>query len=631
MRVLAASFLCLALSACSASGTDVGSATPAGGGSGGSSAGGGGNATAGSGGADPRCGKCDLANDYTSCDSGMPVQMACPAGCTDGKGCTDCRAGQSTCVGNDVHSCNADGSVGDLVTTCPNGQVCNQGACTSLCDVAAQQPSNVGCEFYAADLDIADLLDVAHQPWGLVIANAGDTPADVVIERNDAPVGMPPHAVLVNQGTLMPGQLGVQLPPLQILDCGSMPDQHDAPGTCLSSNALHVTSTAPIVVYQLNDFTHDFSTDASLLLPTTAIGTRYRVIGWPSGHPFAVAGFFTERTYVTIIGTQPNTQVTVSPTWRIKGNGSIPATPAGGTITATLGPFDVLNLESDDGTIAECTSQTAPTCTDLTGTTVEASAPVVVFSGTESSGVSLPAGAPSPPQCPGAAGNPDPSSTCACCLQHFEEQLPPLTALGKKFVVTRSPIRSSPGAGYVEPDVLRFVGAAEPAQVTTTLPPPFDSFTIMPGEVKDTWADHDVVVTASAPILIGQFLLAGGYVLPNPVGDPSFTIFQPVEQAQSQYVFLSPDGWDAWVVISAPVSVDVQVDGAEPPGCTTFPAGMLDGVSYEARRCKLPTGVHRLVGSAPFGIMAYGFAQADAYAFPGGAFFKKIYEPPPLH
>jgi hypothetical protein len=28
--------------------------------------------------------------------------------------------------------------------------------------------------------------------------------------------------------------------------------------------------------------------------------------------------------------------------------------------------------------------------------------------------------------------------------------------------------------------------------------------------------------------------------------------------------------------------------------------------------------------------MAYGYASADAYAFAGGSFVKRIYEPPPL-
>ena len=40
--------------------------------------------------------------------------------------------------------------------------------------------------------------------------------------------------------------------------------------------------------------------------------------------------------------------------------------------------------------------------------------------------------------------------------------------------------------------------------------------------------------------------------------------------------------------------------------------------------------MHRMSGTVPFGIMAYGYDDADVYAFPGGAFVKKIYEPPPI-
>ena len=48
------------------------------------------------------------------------------------------------------------------------------------------------------------------------------------------------------------------------------------------------------------------------------------------------------------------------------------------------------------------------------------------------------------------------------------------------------------------------------------------------------------------------------------------------------------------------------------------------------RRCPLAAGAHRLSGTGPFQIMAYGYADADAYAFAGGANIKKIYAPPPL-
>jgi hypothetical protein len=291
----------------------------------------------------------------------------------------------------------------------------------------------------------------------------------------------------------------------------------------------------------------------------------------------------------------------------------------------TIGPFDVLNLETDDATFDECFQMmTPPYCADLTGTAVDATKPIAVWSGTEQSGVGLPADAPLPP-----AWN-DMSS--GCCNQHLEEQLMPVESFGKKFLVTRSPIRSNPDfTWWEEPDVLRFVGAAAPAQVTTTLPPPYDSFTLQPGQVLDTWTQTDIVVSATEPIVVAQFLIGEGYVEPQPKGDPSFTIFPPVEQARTEYVFLSPAEWkENWVVIGAEKGTQITLDGAAPINCTVFPVGTLDGKEYEAQRCPLAAGVHRMSGTGAFQIMAYGYASADAYSFAGGANIRKIYTPPPL-
>jgi hypothetical protein len=261
----------------------------------------------------------------------------------------------------------------------------------------------------------------------------------------------------------------------------------------------------------------------------------------------------------------------------------------------------------------------------MTGTIVDADAPIIVFSGTEQSGVGLPYDAPKPP-----SWN---ESSSGCCNQHLEEQLFPAESFGRKFLVTRSPLRSNPEfTWWEEPDIIRFVGAAATSQVTTNLPAPYDSFTLAPGQVIDTWSDKDFVVTASEPIVVAQFLLGQGYVEPQPVGDPSFTIFPAIEQARSDYVFLSPTGWqDDYVVIGAPPETTVTLDGQPTSGCVIAPAGEIDGVAYEARRCALQPGVHRLSGDGPFQIMAYGYGDADAYSFTGGSNIEKIYEVPELY
>jgi hypothetical protein len=108
-------------------------------------------------------------------------------------------------------------------------------------------------------------------------------------------------------------------------------------------------------------------------------------------------------------------------------------------------------------------------------------------------------------------------------------------------------------------------------------------------------------------------------------------LYPPIEQARREYVFQSISGWqENWVVVGAETGTEVTIDGAPPAGCSVHAAGVIDAVQYEARRCPLSAGVHRLSDNGPFQIMAYGYADADAHSFPGGANIKKIYEPPPL-
>lgn len=580
----------------------------------------------GTGGSGEQCDFC-FGNTFTPCVDGKPGQpVQCTTGvCAPGLGCADCNPGGGVCVGNDVHACTSDGKVGDtVVQACDPGksEICNDGKCTTACALAADQPSNVGCEFWAADLDQQDgLNDPASAPWGVVLSNAGMGTANVTVEINTAPAGQPIQTSQVATVIVPPGTLKEITLPTRELDCGVKPNDYASPGTCLSSNAYRITSTSPIIVYQFNVFANAYSNDASLLLPTNALGKLYRVIGWGAGHPIPVAfpglGTIIDRSYVTIVGTKPNTQVKVKPSWRIKGNPPVAPTAAGGDIAVTIGPFDVLNLETDDGTFQD----DAKTIADLSGTVVQASEPVAVFSGVEST--SAPGSAVDVPTPPGW------TSGDTCCLDHLEDQMFPIESVGTHYVVARSPIRSTDG--FREPDVIRFVGVAEAATVTTNLPAPYNSFTIQPGEVKTTWTQDNFIASSDKPVMIGQILVSNQYCSGAYIGDPSLTVMPPVEQFRTEYVILQPNGWtQAWVVITAEVGAGVTVDGAAPTGCIVEPAGALESVTYESRRCPVSAGTHKLSGDKPFGIVAYGYGSAGSYAFAGGADVKHIYDPPPI-
>ena len=57
------------------------------------------------------------------------------------------------------------------------------------------------------------------------------------------------------------------------------------------------------------------------------------------------------RAFLTIVGTRPGTHVRVHTRAAVIPGGSIPATPEGGTIEASLEPFDVVNLRLEVPTV----------------------------------------------------------------------------------------------------------------------------------------------------------------------------------------------------------------------------------------------------------------------------------------
>ncbi len=579
----------------------------------------------GSGGGAPSCPMCE-GTVHVDCEGNRTDCKPDGLTCSSTLGCTACAPGVRRCDGAaSVEVCADDGSGWEVVAECDldAGESCSEGLCLGACDIAEDQPSNVGCEFWAVDLDQQDGggNDPASEPWGLALSNVGDGAANVTIHINNAAPGEPQELEVALSVTIDAGTLRQVTLPTRELDCGTQPNDYDSPGTCLSSRAFRVTSSSPIVVTQFNVFENSYSNDASLLLPTNALGQTYRVLGWNAGHPAEVPLFegMVDRSYITVVGTVDGTSVRVRPSWKIKGNPPIAATPAGADIEVTLNEFDVLNLETDTGSL----SDDVQTIADLSGSAVYSDKPVAVFSGVESTAT------PGWVEIPTYDGWEDPETGGeSCCLDHLEEQLFPVESVGSKYMIARSPVRST--GNYREPDVIRFVGAAEVATVTTTLASPFDAFTLQPGEVRTTWAQDNFTATADKPFLLGQFQISQGYVDGAFIGDPSMTVMPPVDQYRSEYIILTPGSWSqSWVAIAAPVGAVITIDGAAPAGCRVEPGGTIEGVTYESRACPLVEGTHSLSGDQPFGITAYGYGTAGSYAFVGGADVKKIYEPPP--
>jgi hypothetical protein len=563
--------------------------------------------------------------------------------------CTPCLPMAVSCVGQNVAVCNADGQGTTNMETCDTatGNACRGGGCVNLCEEADSDHSNIGCEYWPVDLDNADIspsLNAAAQQYAVVVSNPQpDVPANVTVEEDDAAPGEAPNVRMVGSANIAPLNLEVfYLGPREV-DGSADGTFNTGTGTALTRHAFRLSSTVPIVAYQFNPFqnVNVFSNDASQLLPTSALsgagGASYVVASWPqtiavTTDPNTNFGL-NLRAFLAIVGTTPNTHVHIKTNARVVPGGPFASgIPAGGEADATIDPYDVLNLETGDFDA------------DFTGSTVTADAPVVVYPGSEASDAPFYTAL----------------SQRYCCADHLEQQLAPVRAVGKSYVLARMPNRSRAviAAGgaispYDEPEYFRIVAVGPgPTHVVTTLPPPNDKFDLADmGSFVTLTVHQDFTLTASQGVIIDDTQSGqDGAGVPRglPGGDPSLLFVASVEQWRDDYVLLTPDKYVFdYLVIAAPAAAHVFIDGmalgpdicdiANVDDATDVARGALTP-PYVGYRCQLsypiidPTqappnnilpgkqndGVHHVQADLPVGVIAYGFDSYVSYAYAGG-------------
>jgi hypothetical protein len=578
------------------------------------------------------------------------------------KECRRCRPGERRCQGTDAVVCDEEGNELTVVDHCDKpGFACRAGVCTHLCGVAAERLSNVGCEYWAVDLDNANVgytLNAAAQQFAVVISNPQpdvDAEVEIAIEDEPATSGAGAGPTAVATAIVPPMNLRVfRLGPREV--DGSAPGTFDTgTHTALTHAAYRIKSSVPVVAYQFNPLenVNVFSNDASLLKPVEALTDSnvfkpsYVVLGWPqtiasTDNPatnFNPSAPVDLRAFLTIVGTRPKTRVRVETTARVIGGGPIPDTPIGGSIEVELNPFDVLNLETDDFGA------------DFTGSVVHADGPVAVFSGSEASD------APH-------------FSTLAerrCCADHLEEQLDPIRTAGRRFVGTISESRTAAirRAGGVigataQPEYFRVIAVRDPgAEIRTTLEGASARISLRGrGDWAEIQAPRDFILESDEPVMLGNVTAsqdAAGVPRGLPGGDPSLIVIPPTEQFRSSYVFLTPDKYSFdFIRVVAPPGAEVLLDGRSVKserGCTVSPADGLGELERDSaippfvvHRCQLsfPTldpdspapnnlspgiqndGVHRVDADQRVGVIVDGFDAFVSYGYAAGTELQRI-------
>jgi len=548
--------------------------------------------------------------------------------CEPALGCVECIPLRPYCDGELLKQCTAEGKEGALIADCSaiSGATCSSGAgaCVTLCEKANDERSNVGCVYWAVDLDNAtnSVDDAAAAQFAVVVANVHSTyTATVMVTMSESGYGNPPAPVMVETATVPPGTVHIFNLPRRDVD-GPDSDLHtdDGPQSCLSSLAFKIESDIPIVAYQFNPITQDFSNDASLLIPESGMDTLHYVVVYPPANPIRIQGLmdYPNRDYVTVVGTRENTTVRVTPSYDIvasippipAGYTATPAISAGETVEFTLGPYEVLNLETRE--------MTGPRdqLPDLTGTVVDADKPIAVFTGVD---LALAVEG----LVPGCSNLED----CSCCAEHIEQQVIPKTSMGRKFVVTRSPMRNS--GGWIEADVYRVMAVRNDTQITTNLTDPsLRSFTLNEMEWKEFTSKTGFILEASKPVHVVQFLVSQMQT-ENVIGDSSMVPFPSVEERRAYYVFTTGINFTQnYAVVSLPQGFDATIDGAQISSACGSPVtiGELDGYTYVAYTCEISEGAHVVDGGRqPVGVIVYGYYRAGSYAYPAGSDMRKIF------
>ena len=564
--------------------------------------------------------------------------------------CEPCNPGALSCQGQTVVQCDGSGQswVASMDCDVSSGFACRTGACTQLCDMASSEQSNIGCEYFAADLDnavVSPSLNAAAQQYAIVVSSVQpDVPTHVTVEQDDSLPGDATHQPRV-VGAAVIAPLSLEVFKLGPREVDGSPDGtfNTGTGTALTRHAFRVTSDFPIAAYQFNplDNVNVFSNDASQLLPVSGLnaglGLAYVVAGWPqtiaiTSDPTTNFGI-NLRAFVAVLATRDNTHVHIHTT-----TGVIPGGPFSSGLDpgtdgdAVLQQYDVLNLETGDFNA------------DFTGSTLAADQPIAVFPGSEASDAPI-------------------FSALAqrfCCADHLEHQETPVRSVGKTYALAKMPSRTKAviAAGGIlgEIDEIEYyrVVAVQPGatHLTTTLSPPWAAVDLKGlGDSQIIPSKTDFLLTASQPVIVLDVQSsqdAGGVPRGLPGGDPSLPNVAPIEQWRSDYVMLTPDKYVFdYLVVVARSDAHAYVDGML-LDATNSEVTPTDGLSDFARgstktpywtyRYQLsypiidPTqqppnnilpgkqndGVHHIQADAPVGVIAYGFDSYVSYAYAGG-------------
>jgi hypothetical protein len=482
----------------------------------------------------------------------------------------------SYCVASDpgyIYQCGVRifqcSSLEQCESPCGDAGDCNA-ECINPCLNSLGQNTSNGCEFYAVEMDTTQ--EVAGVCYAVFVVNQWQTGQPARLEVDQGGTVLP-----IEQFARIPSGTGTNITYSQFFEAQGLaqnqiailflsrdpadltdPNTSDPrfiascpPGVTPAivgdaalhgtgvGTAFHLRSNVPIVAYQMLPYGGGSArvTGATLLLPTNVWGTNYvaaNAYAAPSVLITEPFGSIPGPTLV-VIAQQDNTNITINPVVDILAGGGLAGTTANVPVTYNVNQGEYVQITQS---------------TELTGSAIQADAPVAVIGGSTLLDVPI-------------------TNSRA---DTAEQMLPPIQALGNVYVAVRYRSRSPTGEESVP---WRVVGTVNGTNLTFDPPQAGAPATLSAGELVEFDETGPFVVSsqdAQHPFYMAQYM-TGGQDYPTPdastdgTGDPEFVnVITPAQYLPSYTFFTDPTYPETNLVIVRALD----------PSTSTFPDVILD-------------------------------------------------------
>jgi gliding motility-associated-like protein len=343
----------------------------------------------------------------------------------------------------------------------------------------------------------------------------------------------------------------------------------------ISSNGILITSEKNVSVY-IHQYYNNRS-EASVVLPDDALGSDYYAIAYKAFQQ----GNIVYPSELLIVAVKDDTEIEIILSDQTKGGRK-----KGESIKVTLSPGQTYQIQTSIGG------------SDITGTRVLGNKPFALFSGN--------------------------SWTPMVCdaKDNLLEQMYPISTWGKEFISVLS--------AQVILDVFRII-ASENNTTVLVQGTKTDTIKLNQGQFVEYQKGESTYISSNKPIAVAQYNV-GGTCGGNPsrLGDPSMVLLNSIEQIRDTVTLYNSsfqqitENYLNVVALSTDIS-KVTLDGT-PLGNIPGVIGTVAGnTKYSFARIKVNAGSHTLISNGcGMSVTAYGYGNAESYAYNGGASFKPI-------